>query len=42
MNAGLHIDIELLRTAAQTLVQDLHLHVCEGEIITLMGPSGCG
>ena len=42
MNAGLQIDIERLGTAAQTLVQDLHLHVPAGEILTLMGPSGCG
>ncbi|WP_089952455.1 ATP-binding cassette domain-containing protein [Limnohabitans sp. 2KL-3] len=42
MNAGLLIDIERLGTAAQTLVQDLHLHVPAGEILTLMGPSGCG
>jgi putative thiamine transport system ATP-binding protein len=42
MNAGLQIDIDRLGTAAQTLVQDLHLHVPAGEILTLMGPSGCG
>lgn len=42
MNAGLQIDIERLGTAAQTLVQDLHLHVPAGQILTLMGPSGCG
>ena len=42
MNAGLQIDIERLGKAAQTLVQDLHLHVPAGEILTLMGPSGCG
>ena len=42
MNAGLQIDIKRLGTAAQTLVQDLHLHVPAGEILTLMGPSGCG
>lgn len=42
MNTGLHVEIDRLGTATQTLVQGMRLQVPAGEILTLMGPSGCG
>ena len=42
MNAGLHVEIDRLGTAAHAWVRGLRLHVPAGEILTLMGPSGCG
>lgn len=38
----LEVDIQRLGTAAQVIVQDLHLRVGSGQILTLMGPSGSG
>jgi putative thiamine transport system ATP-binding protein len=42
MNAGLHVEIDRLGTAAHAWVRGLRLHVPVGEILTLMGPSGSG
>jgi len=39
---GLQVHIERLGSKRQTLVSGLHLQVPAGEILTLMGPSGCG
>ena len=39
---GLQVHIERLGSAAQPLVQGLQLQVPPGEILTLMGSSGCG
>lgn len=39
---SLHVHIRRLGTPAQAFVEDMHLRVSPGQILTLMGPSGSG
>ncbi len=39
---GLHLDGVSRQVGSRSLLDDLHLHVEEGECVALLGPSGCG